>query len=262
MSCVACCQGESQTVAYVPGTRVDDDVSFDVQEQSGTFDDSAGAEVFGSVQKHDAQPLPEPGPGVGAEVQEESAEQQSQECKTAFEVPLTLSRGEEIGVGLDFAEGHFLRICHLFSKGPIPEYNAGSSPDRRVQIGDFIVGIKGKTGESSSSQELLKALQNSGEMRLSIRRPFEFTVAKLDKKGGPLGLDLSYHPRGTCASVRQIFPEGAVPIYNNTAPTEKQVKVGDYIVSVNGKAGSAKDMVQFFGETSIVDFVIARPSGL
>merc|ERR1712039_519094 len=155
------------------------------------------------------------------------------------------------------AEGKSLRICRIYQNGRIPEYNAGVSPDRQVQVGDFIVGIN-TISSDAVAQDLVKELKDGGEMRLAIRRPCEFTITGLDKKGGGLGLDLSFHPRGTCAKIRSIFLEGAVPVYNKTVQAEKQVQVNDCIVSVNGKGGSAKEMVETLGASPIVDFVISR----
>jgi len=152
-----------------------------------------------------------------------------------------------------------LRICHVYQRGNIPRYNAGVPPDKQVRVGDFIVGINTNTADAAA-EDLVKQLKEGGDMRICIRRPVEVTVSQLDKQGGGLGLDLSFHPRGTCAKIRSIFSDGAVPRYNETVSDDMKIQVNDCIVSVNGKTGSAKEMVEALGSAGIVDFVLARPA--
>lgn len=178
---------------------------------------------------------------------------------TGFVAKVRLERGQEAGFALDYPEGLVLRICQLFPKGPVHEYNASAPPERRIRIGDFIVSVKGPASGGEDAQCLVTALQKGGDVEMEIRRPLEFATPDLDKKGGSVGLDLSYHPRGSAVVVRGLFSSGAVPEYNKTAPQARTVRVHDYIVSVNGRTGTAKALVQAMSEQPRVSIVIARP---
>jgi len=253
MACIgACCTDEEDTSALDIERRGEGSVSIEVTGlPTYAQPSSSGWKILGTVKKEDGSP-----PQV-AKTPEDAAP--PPEC-IAFIAKVHLNRGLEAGFGLDFAEGNSLRVCHIFPKGPVPQYNEMAALDRRILVGDFIVGVDGSSTAQRDAQALLTALQKGGELELDIRRPYEFTISNLDKNGGPLGLDLSYHPRGTSVAVRAVFETGAVPTYNRTAPPEQQVKVSDYIVSVNGKTGTANELVQSFGDFNIVTFVVARPA--
>mmetsp|Transcript_142677 Transcript_142677/g.355619 ORF Transcript_142677/g.355619 Transcript_142677/m.355619 type:complete len:262 (-) Transcript_142677:31-816(-) len=258
--CTPCCATESLNTTVLPHSTEDGAVSKDVPSQeAGSFSDSAGAEVFGCRTAPPAPSKEQSGELAPPQTVAPELTQGATDTATSFEVPITLAGTAEVGIGLDLAEGKSLRICRIYQKGCIPEYNASVSPNRQVQVGDFIVGINTKDADCTA-EELVEKLKDGGDMRIAIRRPFEFTVAKLDKNGGGLGLDLSFHPRGTCAKIRSIFSDGAVPRYNETVSDDMKIQVNDCIVSVNGKTGSAKEMVEALGSAGIVDFVLARPA--
>lgn len=66
------------------------------------------------------------------------------------------------------------------------------------------------------------------------------TIAKDGKTSFGLGLD----PLGTSGRVLSIEKDGLVWKLNQTAALEAQVKVGDFLVEVNGKRGEAKAMCE------------------
>jgi len=234
--------------------------SLDVASLSkGTFSPFAAPEVFGSVQKPAAAVA---GPTPSPEAQEPPPEpgMDTTDVQAAFVVLLTLKKGQDVGLGFDFADDKLVRVCHVFAKGPISEYNAACSPEKRVMVGDFIVGVSSTSAVATTAQDMLRLLQNHGELWLSVSRPYEFAVRTLDKKDSLMGLDLGYHPCGSCAVVRQVLPQGAMSKYNAVAPRDKQVFAGDYIVSVNGRSGAANVLVQELAEAPALDLQVCRPA--
>mmetsp|Transcript_89051 Transcript_89051/g.186081 ORF Transcript_89051/g.186081 Transcript_89051/m.186081 type:complete len:253 (+) Transcript_89051:133-891(+) len=252
MACWAqCCTEQDEHKAFPAEKLLSDEVVLPNTISSRHKAAAPSAEFMGTLNK------------TGSGMQAQPSHRKDADGKTiGFTVSLSLNRGQEAGFGLDFAEGNSLRVCHIFPKGPVPEYNATAAPDRRISVGDFIVGVEGAVFAEKDAQALLAALQKGGDLRLVVRRPFEFVISKLDKRGGPLGLDLSYHPRGTSVAVRAVFEDGAVPAWNSHAVSEQQVRISDYITSVNGRSGTAKELVQAFGEADVVTFVVSRPAYL
>eukprot|EP00405_Crypthecodinium_cohnii_P013787 CAMPEP_0206458844 /NCGR_PEP_ID=MMETSP0324_2-20121206/23816_1 /ASSEMBLY_ACC=CAM_ASM_000836 /TAXON_ID=2866 /ORGANISM="Crypthecodinium cohnii, Strain Seligo" /LENGTH=224 /DNA_ID=CAMNT_0053930269 /DNA_START=51 /DNA_END=726 /DNA_ORIENTATION=- len=224
MACWAqCCTEQDEHKAFPAEKLLSDEVVLPNTISSRHKAAAPSAEFMGTLNK------------TGSGMQAQPSHRKDADGKTiGFTVSLSLNRGQEAGFGLDFAEGNSLRVCHIFPKGPVPEYNATAAPDRRISVGDFIVGVEGAVFAEKDAQALLAALQKGGDLRLV----------------------------GGGVAVRAVFEDGAVPAWNSHAVSEQQVRISDYITSVNGRSGTAKELVQAFGEADVVTFVVSRPAYL
>merc|ERR1719410_1390483 len=123
--------------------------------------------------------------------------------KTAFDVTLTLAKGEYPGMCLDMSEGAWLRVSKIDRRGPIPDYNASAPEDEQVREGMFIVAVDSVNGDG---REMMTALFNGGTPTLSFRQPHSFNIGPVRKQGNSLGLDLTYQARSSSVVIKQLFP--------------------------------------------------------
>merc|ERR1719221_909278 len=59
---------------------------------------------------------------------------------------------EPLGLKADFVDDRVLHICKIASEGdtPVVRYNASCPPERRIQAGDYFVGVNGLTSTSAN----------------------------------------------------------------------------------------------------------------
>jgi len=87
----------------------------------------------------------------------------------------------------------------------------------------------------------------------------EYTVSITKaREDSPVGLELDT-VGGACALVMKIT-SGAIMRFNETAPPENQVKVGDFVVGVNGVTGDTKGMAQQTMHSLKLELLLRRPS--
>merc|ERR1719491_1657360 len=85
--------------------------------------------------------------------------------KKAFEVSLTLTKGEYPGMCLDMSEGAFLRVSKVDRRGPVPDYNAAAPEDEQIKDGHFIVAVNASKGDG---REMMTVLFNGGAANLAF----------------------------------------------------------------------------------------------
>merc|ERR1719410_2964872 len=102
------------------------------------------------------------------------------------------------------------------------------------------------------------AAQGAAQVRLGIQRPSKLRGVTVHKVETPLGLTLAYQQDGsTCLQIRGPM-KGAAQVYNDAAPSYMKIHPGDFIESVNGVAGSAKELLEEIRKSSTVDLVLLR----
>merc|ERR1712061_427907 len=98
-----------------------------------------------------------------------------------------------------------------------------------------INGVRGITNK------LLEEMRRSSTWNLAVERPCEIRI-RVDCEMSPnLGLDLKYSPNGGSLLISNIG-EGAIKEWNKTAP--KQIAPRDRIVEINGRRGTAQDLLE------------------
>lgn len=266
MRCGCCVEPHSSTLVVDPlvQRRADGLVAVDLGTSSiGSFEASAALELMGKrkVASDDgrvSQSMP-----LATERHPSYEHHPSKDGlaleKLAFEATLVLVRGEPLGINIDLSEGHHLRISKVEEEGQVVKYNAGVKEDERIRDGDFIVAVNSMR---ANSKGMMQALHNIGSVDLSLRRPHEFTVAKLDKEGGggSLGLDLTYQAKSVSVVIKDVLPSGAVQVWNSSCSPIEEIKPNDHILCVNGFRGTARQLVQAMNESSVLELLLSRPA--
>lgn len=166
--------------------------------------------------------------------------------------------GESLGLTVDFADerhGHVTKVS-IDTRTPVAFYNDAAPASRRIKPGDFLLSVNGISAdclpEDKSISYAFKEQFQHDTIQLLVSRPLELAV-KVDRRGQPLGLDLSYSRTGKSLVVEQIL-EGAVEA------DFPEVQPFDHIVSVNGVEGGYKVLTQAILDTSdVVTIKVTRP---
>jgi len=89
---------------------------------------------------------------------------------TQFRVALTVTDKGDIGVEVPKkAAGNSLVVNQVKANGPVEAWNA-DNPDQLVEAGDRIVAIDGKAGKVADLQKLLKHVDKSARVTLTLAR--------------------------------------------------------------------------------------------
>jgi len=166
--------------------------------------------------------------------------------------------GESLGLTVDFADercGHVTKVS-IDTRTPVAFYNDAAPASRRIKPGDFLLSVNGISAdclpEGKPIAAAFKEQFHHDTIQLLVSRPVELAV-KVDRRGLPLGLDLSYSRTGKSLVVEQIL-EGAVEA------DFPEVQPFDHIVSVNGVEGGYKVLTQAILDTSdVVTIKVTRP---
>jgi len=102
--------------------------------------------------------------------------------------------------------------------------------------------------------------------------PVEYeTIVAKEKRGEDFGIELEQLALGTACRVSGIHRDGLVEEYNAYAEPAKQVKVGDFLVELNGQRGDSQQMVDElitadrlhmkFKRSVLFNVLIEKPAG-
>lgn len=164
------------------------------------------------------------------------------------------SKYASLGVELDAVGGVYAMVIKV-SEGALSRYNALTTPDLRVQVGDFIMGVNGTTGDTKKMAQLCID-QLELELRFKRAVPFSVTIDKTSAQNS-LGLDLDYLDAGISLHIRDI-KDGLIGDWNRTQK-DREVKSCDRIVSVNGFRGEAKKLLEMCAGQGKLELEICRP---
>mmetsp|Transcript_122412 Transcript_122412/g.305559 ORF Transcript_122412/g.305559 Transcript_122412/m.305559 type:complete len:322 (+) Transcript_122412:83-1048(+) len=177
-----------------------------------------------------------------------------------FDIVLPMTPGKSTGFCFDFSESKYIRVAKIEQKGPLLQYNASAQAGEEVCVGDFIIAVNGESGDA---RQMLKELHRTTLARLSMRRPFQFTVGPLDRSGHSLGLDISYAPNSESIAIKEVLAQGVVTRWNASACRELRVQEGDHILAVNGKRDlAAAQLAKALSSSETIELFIARPACL
>lgn len=165
------------------------------------------------------------------------------------------SKNYPIAVELDAAGGVYGMVISV-GDGSVSEYNKKASPIYRVQVGDFIIGVNGVTGDTKRMAQLCIE-----QVRLEVffRRVSSFCIS-VDKTAAQpsLGLDLDYLDTGISLHI-QAVTEGLVMDWNRTH-AGREVHQSDRIIGINGYRGSTKKLLDMCANLKVMELEIVRPS--
>ncbi|CAK9099526.1 unnamed protein product [Durusdinium trenchii] len=119
--------------------------------------------------------------------------------------------------------------------GLASEYNQSTSSGQAIRMGDRIWKVNGQTG---TADELLTMLAAESRLQLEIHRCQEKEF-HIEKKGKSLGLQLAVTEKACCLTVEKISAAGVVAALNEHAAPDRQIRVHDKIISVDGVRGLA-----------------------
>merc|ERR1719330_1849802 len=97
-----------------------------------------------------------------------------------------------------------VHVCRFTADGgtAIARYNSSVPAERQIRVGDYFTSVNGVSYESLKGQSvkvseaLREQLLQSLSSQVKVARPHEFSC-KVEKKGLPMGLELSYSNNGT-----------------------------------------------------------------
>lgn len=162
----------------------------------------------------------------------------------AFPVSVDNDPKKPIGASFDSQDGTTLQVSKV---------DAGLLDGSGLQVGDFIVKANAVEG---SSAKLAKELKKKGPLELSARRPQEFCVAFQKKDPKKFGLEVA--KKSTCLVVTKVAA-GPVQAWNEANP-EREVKLGDRVVAVNGAEGKAANLLTRFNKDQRLRLTLVRPA--
>lgn len=186
---------------------------------------------------------------------------QTDEVKDSISVTVEKTESQKnVGLSLDLFHGKLMRVCKVNS-GLAKRYNTTVSPNEQITNKMYIAAVNGK---NRNVQEMLCEFKNERTLKLNFIPAFEFAVT-LSKAGDKkLGLNVHWATSMESCIVTEI-KEGLVREYNEelarAGSTAKQVRVMDRIDLVNGKSGSAKELLQEVDKSVEVTFNFSRPEG-
>jgi hypothetical protein len=88
--------------------------------------------------------------------------------------------------------------------------------------------------------------------------PQEFTINLQKSTGKPMGADIDVSC-GKMGYIRAVMRDGVFAEYNKTATPEKQLRIGDYIKTVNGIQDNSLSMLDCLKKQSKFEVTIQRP---
>merc|ERR1712217_550375 len=111
-------------------------------------------------------------------------------------------------------------------------------------------------GRYGSTERMAEIVVNEVVFTMTIKRFPEFVVEFSRKNGMLLGINVDYIDTGGCLSVTSIS-EGQLLHWNTSYP-EREIRVGDRVVSVNGCRGDAVKMLMLCGQEESLALRVIR----
>jgi hypothetical protein len=175
------------------------------------------------------------------------------EKELTFEVELVKGQDGPQRLGVDVLHDVGTRglLVRRINGGLVQAWN-DTNPSQSVHVGDRIIEVDGNCG---SGEVLIQHVRDAGSpLKLVLARLQEFEITL--SKAGSLGIEVVQHPRSL---VILSINAGPVAEWNTNNTVDVEVRLGDHIVEVNGKGGTALELLTRVRESEIsVDFVVRR----
>merc|ERR1712060_28560 len=108
---------------------------------------------------------------------------------------------------------------------------------------------------------MLCTIKDGTTLQAEVVRPMRFNAKVARQSETTLGVKMQYTSTSSGIFIKAMSP-GCIEQYNSSAPEEYKVKVGDYIVDLNGLGGNGRKMATVMKDLtcSEMDFSILRLS--
>merc|ERR1712151_1425858 len=135
-------------------------------------------------------------------------------------------------------------------------YNKSAASDLQIKPGDFITSVN---AVSNDTVRMAQEVVMNTNIVLTLKRPQEFTV-ELDKTASPgssIGIGVDWISSGRSLLIKRI-DDGLIKAWNE-AHADREVRIGDRIISVNSTKGNPEKMLETCTSEKRIKFELVRP---
>lgn len=174
-----------------------------------------------------------------------------------FEVNLEKQKDQTFGMALKANETSL--AVHGLTRGAAADWNK-THPSATIRISDRILSVNG-----AHANDVVSHIQNNDTVEFAMSRPFSTEAKKpftatFNKKTGAMGIGMRLDLLdGAHMCIQEVTPNGPAWGYNRNRPEDEHIKVGDYILSVNGTQGYGNSLEHELHSHTEVTLEIARP---
>jgi len=168
----------------------------------------------------------------------------------SFQVTID-KNGDCLGAVIDFWPSRAQVVS--IEMGKIMEYNSTAPAGRKVRRNDFITQVNGISGNAG---DMLNEIQTMRILKMTFVHP-DRRLINVSRSGGAWGLMLDFKATTACPMITNIA-DGAFKAFNETLEPEEQVKINDFIESINGIERNASEMAQELKLAHSAQFVILK----
>mmetsp|Transcript_37157 Transcript_37157/g.104835 ORF Transcript_37157/g.104835 Transcript_37157/m.104835 type:complete len:288 (+) Transcript_37157:77-940(+) len=168
-----------------------------------------------------------------------------------YTVAVKKRNGEKWGIDVEIVDNAsvpIMAIVRNIHPGAFKSFSDAAPDDRKVQVGDAIIEVNGVRDDMLA---LLSGVKKNCTLHMTLRRPTEIRVCTT-RKGRPLGLDV-YHRTSDFGLLVKDVGEGAF--------AGSDVCAGDFIIEVNGKSGTAMELMRMIMDAEEIHLLLARYPG-
>eukprot|EP00930_Biecheleria_cincta_P055583 TRINITY_DN4189_c0_g1_i1.p1 TRINITY_DN4189_c0_g1~~TRINITY_DN4189_c0_g1_i1.p1 ORF type:complete len:279 (-),score=64.07 TRINITY_DN4189_c0_g1_i1:84-920(-) len=241
----ACCESDPPEVTEVVAATAAIKPESEMQETL-----QMAASVSAAKESNEVAP---PNPEVEtpkAEAQQAEAPAEAADPKKTFEVSVTNSDGNFMGLEFFAAGGELdYLLASEVKSGPLDLWNKAqedkntqlrwqwytASRHRRGRQFDRIVAVNGEAGTADA---LKTKLGQKGDLKITVERPrlLQFKIERSSAaQDQSLGLPLKFWTGGPGLTIECIQASSIIGKYLEAADPAKRVRTGDHLVMLNGK---------------------------
>jgi hypothetical protein len=154
----------------------------------------------------------------------------------SFTINISREEGTPLGIEFDTSDGYSIRLTKIDTGGAFAKWNKRLCMEQ-MQSGDHIVVVNGVRG---STPGMLQQMRQAKELDIELHRPATYSI-EITKSRDGLGIDTRQAQNSRSLMISHMVGKGALKDWNDSNE-DKQVRVYDRIVKVNGKPGSVDEL--------------------
>jgi len=246
-----CAHGDGDNVQSIAadGPRAEEQAA----NEAETVADAYGVGAASHDEVYAAEHLPQAAAPPPSQPQQASLAPLNEDAPQQLSFTLERKAEDSIGLNLDAVDEMAPFVDDVLA-GSIMDWNRGRAPEQQLNIYDRIVEVNDVRGNTNS---ILAAMKGSATWKLVIQRPMKMQVTVHAEKAISLGLDLKYSPNGRSLLIDEVLSDGGIKRWNEENP-KMQVKALDRVIQINGKVGTAKDLLDSAANQNSLELVILR----
>jgi hypothetical protein len=153
----------------------------------------------------------------------------------SFTIYISRAEGAPLGIAYDTSDGYSVHLTEIDMWGAFAKWNTCHCMEQ-VRRGDHIIAVNGVRGLSG----ILQRMRQADDLEIELHRPATYSI-EVTKTAHGLGIDTRQDDNSGSLMVSHLVGKGAVKDWND-ANEDKQVRVYDRIVKVNGFRGSVAEL--------------------